>query len=82
MSFENLISPSRRQESAGLYGGVLRLDWASFIIKPKLVYRPCDCKIQNAVQLYNFFEKAVSAKAEEDLTGKQGAKIKPNKRFL
>ena len=55
-------------------GGSIGLN--CFITIPKLIERVCrSCgpKIRNAAELYNFIEKAVSAKAEEDLNREAGS---------
>ena len=60
----------RKNKSGAYFGEVLQVDWASFVMKPNLlqqVSRPCGPKIWNVAKLSNFIEKAVSAKAEEDL---------------
>ena len=71
-SFENLVSPSGRVESAGLIlahccGSIgLRLTRNENL--SERVCRPCARKIRNAAQLYSFIEKAVSNTiVDEDL---------------
>ena len=63
------------RKSRAYVGGVLQVNWTFFITKSKLVERvcrPCGRKIRTATELCNFIEKAVSAKAEEDLNGEAG----------
>ena len=69
MPFENLLLPSGRQESAELIlaecCGSIELPLSRDQNLSKRVCRPCSPKFRNTEELYNFIEKAVSAKAED-----------------
>lgn len=74
MSFENLFTPSGRQESAGLIlaecCGSIGLPLSRNQNLSERVCRPCGRKIRNAAELYSFVEKALLA--DEDLNGEAG----------
>ena len=68
MSFENLLLPSGRLESEGSIGLPVSINQNLW----KRVCRHSGPQIENAAELYNFIEKAVSAKAEADLKREAG----------
>ena len=74
MSFENLFTPSGRQESAGLIlaecCGSIGLPLSRNQNLSERVCRPCGRKIRNAAELYSFVEKALLA--DVDLNGEAG----------
>ena len=81
------MSFGKTRKCRAYFGGVLRVDWASFITKPKLIEMglqtlwPQNSECSRTMQF--FTEKAVSAKAEKDLNREAGAKdIEPNERFV
>ena len=74
-SSENVLLPSGRLESEGSIGLPVSLNQNLW----KRVSRHSGPQIENAAELYNFIEKAVSAKAE---AGKRAAKTDLTKRAL
>ena len=75
MSFENLFSPSGREESAGLIlaecCGLIGFPLTRDENFSERVCRSCGCKIRNAAELYSFIQQAVcSTRDDEDLNCK------------
>ena len=69
-SFENLFSPSGREETRGLVLAECCSSIGFSLTRNETlserVCRPCGRKLRNAAELYSFIEKAVSVEADED----------------